>query len=142
VFINNIVLYIGGMNCDLENEIKAKDLSHTFNTHSQFSILSNMFLKQIGFPLQTYCLHPFERIPSFIVTLASKGDKKPISTEFDVVAHHRQVHPNQFNRKGIEDKLNSMLTALLIMFTMHDSGRRLTSLEYERHAKSQCRPSS
>jgi hypothetical protein len=36
---------------------------------------------------------------------------------------------------------SSMLTALLMMSTMRDSGRGLTSLEYKRHAKSQCRPS-
>jgi hypothetical protein len=87
------------MNCGLETDIEPEDLSPTFNTHSRFSILSNTFLKEIGFTLQTYHLHPFKQIPGFIVTLASEGDEKPIGAEFDVVAHHRQVHPNQFNVK-------------------------------------------
>jgi hypothetical protein len=100
------MLYIGSMNCGLETDIEAEDLSHTFNTHSQFNILSNTFLKEIGFPLQTYHLRPFEWIPGFIVTLTSEGDKKPIAAEFDVVAHHRRVHPNQFNRKGINNELH------------------------------------
>jgi hypothetical protein len=56
--------------------------------------------------LQAYQLHPLKRIPGFIVMLASKGDKKPIGAEFDVVAHHRRVHPKQFNRKGVDGELH------------------------------------
>jgi hypothetical protein len=90
----------------LETDIEAEDLSRTFDAHSIFSILSNTFLKEIGFPLQTYCLLPLEPIPGFIVRLASDGDKKLIGAKLDVVTHHGRVHPNQFNRKGINDELH------------------------------------
>jgi hypothetical protein len=55
------MLYIGGMSCGLETNVKAEDLSRTFNTHSQFSLLSDRFRKEIGILLQTYHLRPFVR---------------------------------------------------------------------------------
>jgi hypothetical protein len=69
------------MNCGLETDVKAEDLSRTFNAHSQFGILFDTFSKEIGFPLQTYPLHPFKWIPHFIVTLALEDDKKLIRAE-------------------------------------------------------------
>ncbi len=107
------------MNCGLETDIEAENLSRTFNTHSRFSTLSNTFLKEIDYPLQTYHLYPFEQIPHFIVTLASEGDKKPVGAEFNVVAHHRQVHPNQFNRKGVDNELH--LNVGCAAYNIHDA---------------------
>jgi hypothetical protein len=61
--------------CVLEADVKGEGLSRAVNTYSRFGIFSKMFLKEVGLLLQAYCLHPFEWVPSFVVTLASKGNE-------------------------------------------------------------------
>jgi hypothetical protein len=38
------------------------------------------------------------------VALASKGNEQLISTEFDLITHHRGVHSNQFDWKSVGNK--------------------------------------
>jgi hypothetical protein len=50
---------------------------------------------------------------NFVVSTAAKGNQELVGTELDVVAHHDQIHPNEFNREGINNEfyLNNNCTA-------------------------------
>ncbi len=66
-----------------------------------------------------------------------------VSAEFNVVAHHVQIHSNDFHREGIGLEFNFNVDC-----TADDAGdvcfgcRQLASLDYIRHAKLQWSPSS
>ncbi len=36
----------------------------------------------------------------------SKAEEKSVSAESDVVAHHSQIHPDQFDGKGVNDEFH------------------------------------
>ena len=84
-----------------ETSVEGKGLVGAINADTRFGVFSDAFLKEDCFALKTDRLHPFERVPNFEVTVAAKAKEEPVSTEFDVVAHHGQVHPYQFNGEGI-----------------------------------------
>ncbi len=50
--------------------------------------------------------HPIKQVANFVVALAAKGNQDLVGTELDVVAHHGQVHPNEFDREGINDEFH------------------------------------
>ena len=118
-----------------EASIKGKGLVGAVNANARFGILSDAFLEEVCFAMKADCFHPFERVPSFEVTVTAKAEKKLVGAKLDVVAHHSGVDSNQSNSISIA-------TALLMISTIRDSGSRLISFEYKRHAKSQWSPSS
>ena len=86
--------------------VEGKDLVGPVNANAQFGVFSNAFLEEFCFALKADCLHPFKRVPNFEVAIAAKAQKESVSTEFDVVAHHGGVHPDQFDGKGIKDEFH------------------------------------
>jgi hypothetical protein len=56
------------------------------------------------FPLEADCSHPLKGVANFVVSTAAKGNQELVGAELDVVAHHDQIHPNEFNREGIDNK--------------------------------------
>ncbi len=76
------------------------------NANAQFRVFPDLFLEEVRFTLQANCYHPFEQISDLEVTVAPKGEKKSIGAEFDIVAHHHQVHSNQFNGEGVNNKFH------------------------------------
>ncbi len=40
------------------------------------------------------------------MSLAAKGNQELVGAELDVVAHHGQVHPNEFDREGINNEFH------------------------------------
>jgi hypothetical protein len=56
--------------------------------------------------LKADCFHPLKQVANVVVSTASKGDQELVGTELDVVAHHDQIHPNEFNREGIDNKFH------------------------------------
>jgi hypothetical protein len=76
------------------------------------------------------------------VVLASKGNEQLISTEFDVITHHRGVHSNRFDWKSVSNKFHFDVDCTADNINDGDLGRRLIIFEYRRHAKLQWRPSS
>jgi hypothetical protein len=70
------------------------------------------------------------------------GEKKLIGAKFHVVAHHHQVHSNQFDGEGINKKIYLDFTSLLTISTICDSRSQFISFEFRRHVKPQCNPSS
>ncbi len=83
-----------------------KRLVSAIYTNAQFGVFSNAFFEEVCFALKANRFHPFERVPDFEMAFASKAKEESISAEFDVVAHHGGVHPDQFNGKGIDDKFH------------------------------------
>ena len=71
------------------------------NAHSRFGVFSDSLLEEVCLTLETDCLHPFERVPNFVVVVAPEAEKESVSAKFDVVTHHGQVHPYRFDREGI-----------------------------------------
>ena len=94
--------YRGGSNTCVEG----KDLAGLVNANARFGVLSDTFLEEVCFALKANHLHPFERVPNFEVAFATKAKEESVSAEFDVVAHHGGVHPDQFNGKGIDDEFH------------------------------------
>jgi hypothetical protein len=43
------------------------------NANARFGVLSDTFLKEVCFALKADGLHPFERVPNFEVTVATKA---------------------------------------------------------------------
>jgi hypothetical protein len=41
-----------------------------------------------------------------VVSTAAKGDQELVGTELDLVAHHDRIHPNEFNREGIDNEFH------------------------------------
>jgi hypothetical protein len=64
------------------------------------------FFEENCFPLEADHFHPIKRVANFVVSLAVQGNQKSVGAELDVVAHHGRVHPNEFDREGIEDKFH------------------------------------
>jgi hypothetical protein len=62
--------------------------------------------EEIHFPLEADHFHPIKQVANFVVSLAAKGNQESVGAELDVVAHHGQVHPNEFNREGIDDEFH------------------------------------
>ena len=63
------------------------------------------------------------------MSLTAEGDQEPVSAELDVVTHHGQIHPNEFDREGIDDEFHfNADCALLMMLMAHASGRWLINL--------------
>jgi hypothetical protein len=81
-------------------------LIHTIYADPRFEVLSDSFFEEICFALETNRLHPFERIANSVVTVTPETKKKSIGTEFDVVAHHARVHPDQFNGEGVDNEFH------------------------------------
>ena len=73
---------------------------------TRFGVFSDTFLKEVCFALKADCLHPFERVPGFEVTVAAKAEEESVSAEFDVVAHHGGVHSDQFDGKGVDNEFH------------------------------------
>ena len=89
-----------------EASIKSKGQVGAVNADARFGVLSNAFLEEFCFALKADHFHPFERVPNFEVAFATKAKEDSISAEFDVVAHHGGVHPNQFDGKGIDNEFH------------------------------------
>ena len=56
-----------------EASVKGKGLVGAVNANARFGVFSDAFLKEVCFALKTDCLHPFERVPNFEVTVAAKA---------------------------------------------------------------------
>jgi hypothetical protein len=56
--------------------------------------------------LKADCFHPLKRVAEFVISTAAKGDQESVFAELDVVAHHDQIHPNEFNREGIDNEFH------------------------------------
>jgi hypothetical protein len=89
-----------------EASVKSEGLVGAIDTDTRFGVFSDAFLKEICFALEADRLHPFERVPSFEVTVAAKAKEELVSTEFDVVAHHGGVHSDQFDGKGVNNEFH------------------------------------
>ena len=76
------------------------------NANARFGVLSNTFLEEVCFALKADRFHPFERAPSFEVTVTAKAEKESVGAKFDVVAHHSGVHSDQFDGEGISDEFH------------------------------------
>jgi len=87
-----------------EANVKDKGLVGTVNANARFGVLPDAFLEEVCFALKADRFHPFERVPSFEVTVAAKAEKESVGAKFDVVAHHCGVHSDQFDGEGISDK--------------------------------------
>jgi len=81
-------------------------LIRTVNAHSRFGVFSNSLLKEVHLTLETDCHHPFKWVPNFVVAVAPEAEKESVSAKFDVVAHHGQVHPYQFDGESINYKFH------------------------------------
>jgi len=86
--------------------VKGKDMVGPVNANTRFGVFSDTFLDEVCFALEADRLHPFERVPNFEVAFATKAQEESVSAEFDVVAHHGGVHPDQFDRKGINNEFH------------------------------------
>ena len=89
-----------------KTSIEGKGLVSGINPDTRFGVFSDAFLKEVCLALKTDCLHLFERVPNFEVTVAAKAKEESVSTEFDVVAHHGGVHSDQFDGKGIDGEFH------------------------------------
>ena len=87
--------------CVSKTSIKGKGLICTVNAHSRFGVFSDSLLEEVRLTLETDCLHPFKRVPNFVVAVAPEAEKESVGAKFDVVTHHGQVHPYQFDGEGI-----------------------------------------
>ncbi len=52
------------------------------------------------------CFYPLKWVANFVVSTAAKGDQESVGAGLDVVAHHDQIHLNDFNREGIDNKFH------------------------------------
>ena len=86
--------------------VEGKDLVGPVNANARFGVFSDTFLEEVCFALKANRFHSFERVPNFEVAYATKAKEESVSAEFDVVAHHGGVHPDQFNGKGIDDEFH------------------------------------
>ncbi len=84
-----------------EASVKGEGLVGAIDTDAWFGVFSDAFLEEVCFALKANRLHPFERVPGFVVTVAAKAEKESVGAEFDVVAHHGGVHSDQFDGKGV-----------------------------------------
>ncbi len=89
-----------------EAGIEGKSLVSFVHSYSGFWIFSNTFFEEILFSLEADHFHPIKRVADFVVSLAAKGNQELVGAELDVAAHHGQVHPNEFNREGIDDEFH------------------------------------
>jgi hypothetical protein len=71
-----------------EASVKGKGLVSAVNANARFGVLSDAFLEEVCFALKADRFHPFERVPSFEVTVTAKAEKESVGAKFDVVAHH------------------------------------------------------
>jgi hypothetical protein len=60
----------------------------------------------LNFSLKADCFHPLKQVANFVVSTAAEGNQELVAAELDVVAHHAQIHPNEFNREGINNKFH------------------------------------
>jgi hypothetical protein len=65
-----------------------------------------VFFEEICFPLEADHFHPFKRVTNFVVSLVATGNQELASAELDVVTHHGQIHPNDFDGEGINNKFH------------------------------------
>ena len=79
---------------------------HTVYPDPRFEVLSGSLFEKIRFTLETVHLHPFTRIANSVVTVTLETEKESIGTEFDVVAHHARVHPDQFGGEGVDNEFH------------------------------------
>ena len=49
---------------------------------------------------------PFKRVADFVVPLVANGNQELVGAVLDVVSHHGQVLPNEFDREGINNKFH------------------------------------
>jgi hypothetical protein len=84
-----------------ETSVKGKGLIRAVNTNTRFGVLPDSLIEEVWLTLETDCLHPFEGVPSFEVTVAPEAEKESVGTEFDVSTHHGRVHPYQFNMEDV-----------------------------------------
>jgi hypothetical protein len=56
--------------------------------------------------LKADCFHPLKWVANFVVSTAARGNQESVGAELDVVAHHDQIHPNEFNREGINNEFH------------------------------------
>ena len=89
-----------------ETGIESEGLIHTIYADPRFGVLSDSLFEEIRFALETNRLHPFERIVNLVVTITPETEKTSIGTEFDVVAHHARVHPDQFDGEGVDNEFH------------------------------------
>ena len=89
-----------------EASVKGRGLVGTVNTNARFGVLSDAFLEEVCFALKADHFHPFERVPSFEVTVTAKAEKESVGAKFDVVAHHSGVYSDQFEGEGISDEFH------------------------------------
>ena len=83
-----------------ETSVKGEGLIRTVNANPRFEIFSDSLLGEVRLTLETDRLHPFRRVPNFVVMVAPKAEKESVGAEFDVVAHHCRVHPYQIEGEG------------------------------------------
>jgi hypothetical protein len=79
--------------------------------------------------LKADCFHPLKQVADFVVSTAAKGNQESVGAELDVVAHHDQIHPNEFNREGIDNEFNLNVNCTADDINDAFWGRLLLSLE-------------
>ncbi len=56
-----------------EASVKGEGLVGAIDADTRFGVFSDAFLEEVCFALKADCLHPFEQVPGFEVTVAAKA---------------------------------------------------------------------
>ena len=69
------------------------------------SYLPDSLLKEVCLSLEANHLHPLEGVGNIVEARAFQGNKETVGAKLNVLAHEIRVHTNQFDWKGILNKL-------------------------------------
>ena len=89
-----------------EASVKGEDLVKFVHSYTRLRVFANPFFEEVCFSLEADCFHPLERVVNVVVFLVSEGNQESVCTKLDVVAHHGQIHADEFNGEGISDKFH------------------------------------
>ena len=67
----------------LEVCIEPDDLILLGHAHAALRVLPHPLLEEVCLTLETDCLHPFKRVPNFVVTVAPEAEKESVGAEFE-----------------------------------------------------------
>ena len=89
-----------------EASVKGEGLVSAIDADARFGVFSHAFFEEVCFALEADGFHPFKWVPNFEVSITAKAEKESVGAEFDVVAHHGGIHADEFDRKGVDNKLH------------------------------------
>jgi len=98
-------------------------------------VVRDTLLEEVGLALEGDHVHEVEGVGDLVVLLATQGDQKTVSNEFNVLAHEDGVHANESNRQSItqellfnlnsfhDDHLDALLARLVAEETEEKAGK-------------------